>query len=165
MLVLIVGSCFLLGKALDKKDESTKKEETKKEETKKEETIDIQNNEDNVVECMEIETPYCKLYYPKSWEDMIKIKNTEEFGYKVEFYGVLPEKEEQHLFDICFNSDDGELLGFFDGDEVVNVSFDIVNLELEGDFSSEEADLLYSMQEDVNVLIEKLEEEEGYTNP
>ena len=114
---------------------------------------------------LEIETKYGPLYYPSKWKDQIDIKYTENAGYKVEFYGTVVGKESVHLFDICFNSDNGELLGYFNREEAVNVSFNVYEVKFDETWTQGEKDQIYSMQEDVNYVIEMLEKEDDYVNP
>jgi hypothetical protein len=93
------------------------------------------------------------------------VKYSNEAGYKVEFYGNIKGKEEIHLFDVCFNSDDGTLLGYFDRKEAVNISIDVKEVSFNVDWTQKEMDHIYSMQEDVNFVIDKLELEDDYVNP
>lgn len=122
----------------------------------------------NVIEndgLLEIETKYCSLYYPSKWKDSITVKYSNEAGYKIEFYGNIKKKETLHLFDICFNSDDGELLGYFNREEAVNVSFNVYEVKFDETWTQDEKDQIYSMQEDVNYIIKMLEKEDDYVNP
>ena len=89
----------------------------------------------------EIDTDYCKLYFPESWKDQIEVKYTDEAGYKAEFYGLAEGKEETHLFDVCFNSDDGYLLGCLkNDDEIINISIDMKEVEFDDTWTQEEID-------------------------
>lgn len=126
---------------------------------------DTKVNETQISDAFEIETKYCSLYYPEKWKNHVDIRYSETAGYKVEFYGSIEGKEEMHLFDVCFNSDDGTLLGYFDRKEVVNISVDVMEISFGADWTQKEMDQIYSMQEDVNFVIEKLELEEDYVNP
>ena len=118
-------------------------------------------------DAIEVETTYCKLYFPKEYEEELLVKYSEEFGYKVEFYGNIEGKEEVHLFDICFNSDDGDLLGYFNnnGDQVVNVSVAMFELEFDDSWTEEEKNMIYGMQEEWNFVVLSLNKNENYVEP
>ena len=129
----------------------------------KDETKDDAKEE---VSLYEIETDYCKLYFPKTWKEQIEVKYTDEMGYKAEFYGTVKGKDAVHLFDVCFNSDDGFLLGFIQNDdEIINISIDMCELEFDDSWKQEEIDELYAMQEDMNILMESLSKIENYVEP
>ena len=99
-------------------------------------------------------------------KEQIDIEYNETTGYDVEFYGILKDKERKHLFSVCFNSDEGELLGYFDRTNgVVNVSLKKIDVEFDLDWSQEERDQIYAMQEEMNYVIEMLSYEEDYIIP
>ena len=157
VLLLVVGGIALL--LFGGKDNEISGSNDKNGNTKKE-------NVTETVASFEIETKYCMLYYPETWKEQIEIKYSEEAGYKVEFYGKVEGKETQHLFNICFNSDDGDLLGYFDRDEqVVNVSVERIDLTFGTDWTQEEQDQIYAMQEEMNFVIDMLDKDESYVNP
>lgn len=132
-------------------------------EVKEQNSEENRNDVQEAVASYEIETDYCKLYFPESWKEQIKVKYTEEAGYKAEFYGLIDGKEEKHLFDVCFNSDDGVLLGYLkDNEEIINISIDMNELEFDDTWTQEEVDQIYAMQEDMNFLMESLSEIENY---
>ena len=118
-------------------------------------------------DAIEVETNYCKLYYPSEYKNELVVKYSENYGYIVEFYGSLEGKDEVHLFDICFNSDDGDLLGYFEntGDQVVNVSVSIFDLEFDDSWTEEEKNIIYGMQEERNFVVDSLSLDENYVNP
>ena len=114
----------------------------------------------------EISTKYCKLYFPEIWRDKIEVRCTEKEGYKAAFYGVTEGKESKHLFDVCFDSDKGILLGYLEyEDTIVNISVDIKELEFDDSWNQEEIDLIYSMQEEMNFVIDTLGKNEHYVEP
>jgi len=114
----------------------------------------------------EIETKYCKLYFPEVWKENIEIVDKEEMGYKVGFYGRIDNKEAQLLFEVCFNSDDGELLGYLELEEnIVNISIDINDIVFDDSWEEEEMNQIYTMQEEVNFVIDTLKMNENYVIP
>lgn len=126
----------------------------------------MDNVDDTEAYFFEIETQYCKLYFPEMWKDNIEIRYKEEMGYKVGFYGVVENKEAQLLFEVCFNSDDGELLGYLEIDEdIVNISIDINDIVFDDSWEEEEMQQIYTMQEDVNFVIDTLNKNENYVIP
>lgn len=55
---------------------------------------------------MAIETPYCTLYYPGKWVDVVKTEAVDlGYGYQVQFYGV-DGKKEINLFSVQFGAED-----------------------------------------------------------
>lgn len=132
------------------------------------ETIDEKSNDSIQDETAfyEIETKYCKLYFTETWKEQIEVRYSEEAGYKAEFYGLVEGKDAQHLFDVCFNSDDGDLLGYLDNEgEIVNISIDVMELEMDKSWTQEELDQLYSMQEEMNYVMNSLSRNENYVEP
>lgn len=130
------------------------------EEEKAEQSI-ISQQPENVatIHNLEIETPYCTMYYPArlsgtvTWEQ----DNSQEEIYKVHFYSRMEGKENQLLFSIYFGGDEGEQLGAVMSAEniPVPVSLLIAQLNLEG-WNAEDAQIVYSMQEASNELIARL---------
>lgn len=115
---------------------------------------------------IEVETKYCTLYYPSEFKEVLEVKYSDETGYKAEFYGKVKGKENVHLFDICFNSDDGDLLGYLEYDEEnVNMSFAINELEFDDNWKQEDIDKMYAMQEEVNFVLAALGTNENYVEP
>lgn len=128
---------------------------------------DISNqNTIEEVSNFEIETKYCKLYYPEVWKDQIELKETEEFGYKVEFYSLIQGKEAKHIFDVCFNSDDGNLLGYLKSDDdIINISIDVMELNFDDNWKQDEIDEVYAMQEEMNYVMDTLSNNANYVVP
>ena len=168
ILMLISVGIFLLKDKNDDKATETEKlfveEQTNEESSQESQGMsDVSQYE---VESYEIETKYCKFYFPKIWEEQIEVKYSEEFGYKAEFYGIIEGKESKHLFDICFNSDDGDLLGYLeDKDGIINISIDVMELQFDDSWKQEDIDQIYSMQEEMNFVIESLSKNGNYVEP
>lgn len=128
---------------------------------------DISNqNKIEEVSSFEIETKYCKLYFPEIWKKQIEVKFSEDLGYKTEFYALIENKESKHIFDVCFNSDNGFLLGYLEkNDEIINISIDVMDLTFDDSWTQEEMNEIYSMQEEVNYVIESLKKIDYYVEP
>lgn len=123
--------------------------------------------DESLNDVVEIETKYCKLYFPSEYANNIVIKYSEDFGYKAEFYGSLEGKEEVHLFNICFNSDDGFLYGYIknENDNVINISVESWELEFDESWSQNDKDTIYVLQESLNYVINNLNKNKNYVNP
>ena len=115
---------------------------------------------------IEIKTDYCTLYYPSIYKEDLEVKYSNDTGYKAEFYGKVKGKEEVHLFDICFNSDDGDLLGYLEYDEEnINMSFEVNELSFDDSWKQKNIDKMYAMQEEVNFVLAALGTNENYVEP
>lgn len=105
-----------------------------------------------------IETPYCVLEYPATWERYLQLEVEESTGYTVYFYCVFSGGEEIELFSVWFDREiTGAAATVTDSSGVktaVHVAVaDISNLNLSG----EKMDILYSMLDAVNELIDRLQ--------
>lgn len=105
-----------------------------------------------------IETKYGDLYYPEKWRDSVNVTFDEDNDpYKVHFVKETDEKNIP-LFDLVFDSEQGQYLGILTIDEKdinVNVIFYDGDID-ENDYSEEEYNDLCAMCEDINVIISKL---------
>ena len=113
----------------------------------------------DTVNNVEIQTPYCPLYYPAQWGNALRHEHddSQEDVYKVHFYGKLEGHEAQLLFSIYFGGDEGEQLGAVmrEGDVPVPVNILMAELNLSG-WDEADAEQMYSMQESSNEVIEKI---------
>lgn len=113
-------------------------------------------------EAFTIETVYGNLYYPKKWEPQLRTEIVEEENYTVKFYGVVEDKEEQHLFSLVFG-DNGSKLGSLEKDgEIITVSIAFEETSMDENWSDDEKKVIYAMQEDINYLI-GMWEKEGFS--
>ena len=121
--------------------------------------VNQQPKEESTIYNLEIETPYCKLYYPARWAKTVSFDTDDEKEevYKVHFYSRIDGLENQRLFSIYFGGDEGTQLGAVMSIEGIPVPVYLIveQLELDG-LKEEEIDLLYTMQEASNQLIERL---------
>lgn len=114
--------------------------------------------ETTVVNFMQIDTPYCLLQYPAIWADWLHIEHTKSDGiYRVEFYCDLNGHEALLMFTVLFGGDEGEQLGVVTNEEGVTVPVNILmNTPSEDGLPENEKNILYSMQEALNLLIQQL---------
>jgi hypothetical protein len=105
-----------------------------------------------------VETPYCVLSYPEKWRSNIRAEHEKGDVYAVLFYGKVADHDECHLFTVRFGDDEGVMLGMIAGhnNEIVPVSIVFIDNELGADWTEEERMEIYSMQDDINFLIENL---------
>lgn len=121
-------------------------------------------NPDDEREAIEIETKYCTLYYPFEWENNLRTEIIDNDDYKVEFYGTVEGKKEQHLFDLIFNGAVGFNLGTIktESGENVTISIESYSFEPDNTWTEDEEFTLYAMQEDINYTIGMLAESENF---
>ncbi len=122
-------------------------------------------NPDDEREAIEIETKYCTFYYPLEWEKNLRTEIVDKDDYKVEFYGTVEGKKEQHLFDLIFNGAVGYNLGTIRTESGEDVAINIESYEFKSDdtWTEDEEFILYAMQEDINYIIGMLAENENFT--
>lgn len=114
-------------------------------------------------EGFEITTSVVNLYYPKKWEEKVRIEHNQGDVYSVQFF-VSVKEQELNIFDIVFGGEDGDTFGYVkkNNDEKIPVNIICYDLKLENNWSEEEKSEIYSMQEDVNYIIAKLQQEEKF---
>lgn len=110
-----------------------------------------------------VETKYCALSFPEEWNGFFSYEIVEENGYGVVFYGIVEGKENQRLFSILFDHDEGNTIGYLETEEGnINVSVSVFEFKPGDDWTEEEVDFIYGMQEEMNYVIEKLQENERF---
>ncbi len=187
VVVIIVLLCLLLKKPEDNKPattDSSKQVETSiadsdiqneslpaDSDTQSETTASTENSSltigapDESREAIEIVTKYGTLLYPKEWESNLRTEIVDSDVYKVEFYGTVEGKKEQHLFDLIFNGTDGYNLGTLKTEtgETVQINIESYDSELDDTWTEDEQFVLYSMLEDINYIIGMLAEGGNFT--
>lgn len=152
-LILIVGLVIGLGAgALFFGGNSDKEDSTNhKEDDKVTGTLEEMIQEDGFV----IETSVVDLYYPKKWEDKVRIEKVSGDIQVVQFFATLEGKPEVHLFDIFFGGEDGYTLGYLniDKDNQIEVKIISYDFDLGDEWTTEEANDIYSMQYDINYIL------------
>lgn len=153
ILILVVGLAIGLGVgALLFGGDSSKKDLQKdKGNDKITGTLEEMIREDGFV----IKTPVVDLYYPKKWEDKVRIEQVNGDVQMVQFFATLEGKPEVHLFDICFGGEDGYTLGYLNPDKSNPIEVKIISYDFDhGDeWTAEEENDIYSMQYDINYIL------------
>ena len=124
------------------------------------------NEPDDIGNPLAIETPYGTLYYPDKWAGSLRSEEEKtDGGITIKFYGTVNEKEEI-LYMIMFGceTDNSFPVGTISGESFENVQ---VNVELsdftpDSSWSQDAVDTMCAMQESVNYIIEKLEENPNF---
>lgn len=102
-----------------------------------------------------IETAYGKLYYPGNDNAQLR---TEELGNIIAFYASVADLPEQRLFDLCFDAAEGDALGYVERNgEKCYIDIFFYDIQEDPSWSQEQLEALWSVQEGVNYLLEKLE--------
>lgn len=122
-------------------------------------TISEELPESTWVNYLTIQTPYIDLRYPAVWNDSLLVEEEDIDEYWVKFYGKLEEREPILLFSVIFGGDHGEQVGVIPNGEdgFVTVNLMIETLQLD-EIAEDDAQMLYSMQEDANRIIENIED-------
>ncbi len=157
ILVVVIGVLWM-------KDSNKKSDEGKVETGNQEviSTMDELRTEDG----FGIETPYCTIYFPTKWQEQVTVDKQEGDVYTLQFSGTVEGKDAQHLFDLQFGGTEGFALGTIttaDGNEVT-ISAVFAEDTMNESWTEEEKLTIYAMQEDINYIIAKLEETEGFKN-
>lgn len=165
LIVIIILLCLLLKKSDDNKSavsDTTVQSESSGAADNSSLTI---GTPDDSREAIEISTKYGTLLYPKEWESNLRTEVVDKDEYKVEFYGTVEGKKEQHLFDLSFNGTDGYNLGTLKIESGENVSINIVSydFELDDTWTEDEKNVICAMQEDINYTIGMLAEGGNFT--
>ena len=170
LIVIIVLLCLLLKKSDDNKSSDNKSavsDTTAQSETSAstENSSLTVGSPDDSREAIEISTKYGTLLYPKEWESNLRTEIVDSAVYKVEFYGTVEGKKEQHLFDLLFNGTEGYNLGTLTTEtgEAVQINIESYDFELDDTWTEDEQFVLYSMLEDINYTIGMLAEGGNFT--
>lgn len=109
------------------------------------------------VETYTIDSAVGELMFPVKWKDNIRTESTEN---SISFYGTVDGKDEQLLFTIEFGTSDGGKVCTVEGTDVYIVEG---KLEFDKTWTDAERLELIDMQEAVNVIIDGLSEQDGYS--
>lgn len=106
---------------------------------------------------VKIETPYCDLWFPGDWAGFLKTEIIESPVYSVKFSAELESGKVQELFTVYFGGETGSLLGVIKGSSgETEVRVDIPEFVPDGSWSASDINIVFSMQEEVNYIIDKL---------
>lgn len=170
LIVIIVLLCLLMKKSDDNKSSDNKFAVS--DTTAQSESLGSTENSsltvgspDDSREAIEISTKYGTLLYPKEWESNLRTEIVDSAVYKVEFYGTVEGKKEQHLFDLIFNGTNGYNLGTLKTEtgETVQINIESYDSKLDDTWTEDEQFVLYSMLEDINYTIGMLAEGGNFT--
>ena len=111
---------------------------------------------------MAIDTPYCKLYLPKRWVEELRIAVDESDGYEVVFSAVIGQHDPVRIFAVNFGGSEsrGHAVHTLktENDVPFVVRARIFDLDTQG-WATVDRSTLLAMQEDLNHLLEKLQQE------
>lgn len=108
---------------------------------------------------IEIETPYCTLYFPGDWGGFLETEIDDGKTYCVTFKAKLNSGKEQHLFYITFGENLYDPIGTVTSPEgkTVEVMVGIVdNFSPGDDWTDNEVHIVFTMMELVNEVIAKM---------
>lgn len=105
---------------------------------------------------IELETPYCALYFPVMWEDHLHIEPVQAENDRIAFGCRLEGDEVYRLFDVAFGATDGTVLGTVAGPDGTETVVSILFHEPPQTLNADERETFLAMQEDANVLISLL---------
>lgn len=156
ILLGIIGTMLFMGK-----DSESDTQDNVVEHNQDEQAVAAKDSLEELLEeeAFTIETPNGNLYYPLRWQKFVRVEQTEEEVYTVKFYSALEGKEELELFDVAFGGDEGTLIGTLNDKPVYIISS---SAELPDEWTEDEKNVYYTMLEDINYLLGRLEKEEGF---
>ena len=110
---------------------------------------------------MIIETEKLELKYPTLWEDYLVVEQSHT---SVDFIANVNDKTAV-VFTMYFDNSGELYFGYIlDNGTDTDISFSFNNFEdLDGDWNEEEKNILCSMQEDVNYLMDAIRNEKNFT--
>ncbi len=112
----------------------------------------------NASEAMRIETRYGDLCYPVQWGGVLEVDRTADGDAVTVSFRTSVRGVQYTLFDITIGKEVGTLIGNLTDENGVSrpVYARMAEVTFPTDFTVEEQDRLYSMQEDLNFLMENL---------
>ncbi len=130
-----------------------------------EDPTEAETTEPPAAEDMVISTPCGDLYYPGRWGEQVRSEVKKHgFGCTVTFYGTVAGRELK-LFTVFFaaDSENSFPVGVITVDDIsMDVSMELYELEMDSSWNQEQMDTISAMQEAVNYLIEKLQENPAF---
>lgn len=107
---------------------------------------------------MAVDTPYMELHYPSKWADTLTIKTNKGNAYSVGYYCRIGNYSEVHLFTVYFGGEAGSLLKTIktENGEMVEIRIDVPELSLLDEWTEDQKNTAYAMQEDLNYLLAKM---------
>ena len=108
-------------------------------------------------EKMALETGYGVFYYPAKWKSNLSVEGISDKT--IAFYSCVAYHNPVLLFSLTFGEGTGDISTEMTQEDgsVIAVHVDIADLEFDDTWSAEEMDTVYSMQEELNYLLEELQ--------
>lgn len=107
-----------------------------------------------------IKTKYVDLHYPLLWEDRFSYEVSEEDPYTVTCFATVDEHKPIEIFSIVFDGDKGDIVGTIDG---TTIGLVLSQPKYDKTWSEGQRSAIVAMQEDINYILDKLNETDGYT--
>ncbi|MBR6514780.1 MAG: hypothetical protein IKT46_08125 [Clostridia bacterium] len=109
-------------------------------------------------ECYEIDTPYCKLYFPVEWQDITKIETEQTEKSCIVSFSAMLDDSTFPLYAIVFGeSETGyPIVELATENGTVSVFCEDRTTGVSDSLTEESKDIYFSMSEDVNVIISNL---------
>lgn len=111
-----------------------------------------------------VETPFVTLYLPGQWEDDLRYEcKGLSFGMDVEVYGTVAGKE-YWLYTVHLGGADGIPVGVITTEDgyMLDVTYEMSDYVPGDDWSAQDVDLFSAMQESVNHMVQKLQEDPSF---
>ena len=105
-----------------------------------------------------VESDYGTFLLSGEWHGGMRAQITEGTVYTISLYGQIGNQQEQHLFDVCFGDETGDILGYLRTDDGAYVAVKIRMSDFtpgEGWLITEEQEF-YGMQNEVNSIMDQM---------
>lgn len=107
-----------------------------------------------------VETPFADIAYRTNYQDNLEIQINDGEAYEVAFYCAIPQKDSIKLFTYVFGREEGTVVGYLNE---TPVSLLVHEPALDDTWSEAEAEIYYTMQEEMGHLIDELVKINGFT--
>jgi len=106
---------------------------------------------------VEIETPYCTLYFPGEWEEVLQVEQVKGDVYKVIFSCTVEDGLAVELFRFLFGGEDGIGAVKAPDGKLVNVAVKSAEIKPGDDWTTSQINMVFSMQEALNEVLARME--------
>ena len=123
-------------------------------------------NTESVMNGASVNTPYCVLQIPEEWVGRISVEiKEEEWNTAVLFYGEVRD-EKILLYTMHFGGAAGDPVGILESDAgvMMDVTVEIPDISVPDNWTAEEQDTAYALQETVNYVLEELGKNQAFTD-
>ena len=128
-------------------------------------TEPTQGNTEPVMNGSTVNTPYCSLEIPEEWAGRIFVEiKEEEWNTEVLFYGEV-RGEKILLYTMHFGGAAGDPVGVLECDAgvMMDVTVEIPDITVSENWTAEERDTVYALQETVNYVLTELGKNQAFT--